>query len=229
MIRSDIDTEPVPAARPTRRSGDTLEIPRQHASARVTPPAVPPSPPQPRARGMRPAGVALLLGAAAVAGVVVGAVGRDAPLLPERPAQAAAAPVTVESVTSVDPSGGSGFQATDGGGWRTQTYRTAEFGNLKEGVGLLVDLGASGEVATVTLEDVSPGVAVELRAGDERAADPSAYRVVDTVDDADQTTVLEAADAGASRYWLVWVTGLAPSGGGFAAEIGDVAVTATAG
>ena len=69
------------------------------------------------------------------------------------------------TITSFDPSGGSGFRR-DGAAWRTQTYVSADFGGLKDGVGLLLDLGASQAVIKVTLDVVDAPIAVELRAGD---------------------------------------------------------------
>lgn len=131
-------------------------------------------------------------------------------------------PVAVEpvSVTSYDPVGGSGFQDEGGGAWSTQTYTTADFGRLKPGVGLLVDLGEAREVGTVTFDSASAGVAVTLVAGD---APPSgAAEGMTPV--AETTTVagtneLSAADAGAHRYWMLWVTTLAQRGDGYGADI----------
>ena len=96
----------------------------------------------------------------------------------------------------------------------------------QQGLGLLLDLGSAREVATVTLEVVGGPIAVELRAGDQRAAAAGGYRVVASADSASGPTTLTPKDAGKHRYWLVWVTRLASQDGGFRAVIRDPAVKA---
>ena len=142
---------------------------------------------------------------------------------------AAVAPVDPVSITSFDPSGGSGFRSTAQGGWKTQTYRTAEFGNLKSGVGLLLDLGEARALSEVAL-DLGPGpVGVELRAGDQQVGQASDYALVGSPVTAAGEVRLPATSAGEHQYWLVWVTRLAPSDGGFAALVDDVTVRASTG
>ena len=142
---------------------------------------------------------------------------------------AAGAAVTVPAtITSFDPSGGSGFRKESGSTWRTQTYQSAEFGNLKDGVGLLLDLGSGREVTTVTLDVVGGPIAVELRAGDERAASAGGYTKVASAGSASGPTTLTTKDAGKHRYWLVWVTSLASQDGGYRAVIREPAVKARA-
>jgi hypothetical protein len=181
----------------------------------------PPGRPARRRRSVVVAGV--LLGAA-VAGVGTGAVLGLREATPGATAGAAddAAAVLPASVASVDPAGGSGFRQ-DGDAWDTQTYRTAEFGNLKSGVGLLLDLGTATEVTSVTLDAATEGLAVELRASDEPAAAVEGA-VADAVEKAGGSVTLSGQGAGAHRYWLVWVTRLAPADGGFAARIGTPVV-----
>jgi hypothetical protein len=163
---------------------------------------------------------------AVVAGGVVVARGRLGTSAPARSGSSAA--VAAEAtITSIDPSGGSGFRKESGSTWRTQTYQSAQFGNLKDGVGLLLDLGSSRQVATVTFEVVGGPVAVELRAGDERAASAAGYQKVATSDSASGSTTLTPKGAGKHRYWLVWVTRLASQDGGYRAVISNPAVTAS--
>jgi hypothetical protein len=59
--------------------------------------------------------------------------------------------------------------------WRTERYRSAAFGGLKPGVGLLVDLGAPTPVSSVELTTL-PGTTVELRAATARGAAAADYR-----------------------------------------------------
>jgi hypothetical protein len=161
---------------------------------------------------------------AAVAGVLVarnhagtGAAGGG------RSGAAVAVPTTI---SSFDPSGGSGFRKEGGNTWRTQTYQSAQFGNLKDGVGLLVDLGSSREVTAVTLQVAGGPLAIELRAGDQRATSASGFQKVAAADSASGATTLTPQNAGKHRYWLIWVTRLASQDGGYRAVIQDVAVKA---
>lgn len=209
---------------------DTLEMP----VARREPRTEPSRTPTPERRGPRAPVAVAVLAAAALAGAAVGlgglsalgslGAGQSAGSSQQEPGAA----LDPASVDSFDPSGGSGFAQGDDGTWRTQTYRTAEFGNLKEGVGLVVDLGTPRDVSAVTLDGATPGLVVELRSGDERSATADGYGAVDSTRTSGEPTVLEAGDAPTSRYWLVWVTTLAPSGDGFAGEIGGLTVSGTA-
>jgi hypothetical protein len=50
-------------------------------------------------------------------------------------------------------------------GWLTDWYRTAKFGGLQSGTGLLLDFGRSGGVGSATVRlGQSPGSELELRA-----------------------------------------------------------------
>ncbi len=137
----------------------------------------------------------------------------------------AARPTPIRAtISSFDPSGGSGFRQDGPRTWRTQTYRSAEFGNLKPGVGLLLDLGAARDVAVVTLTVEGGPVALELRAADQQGGSAADFARVAAAPDASGATTLRAGDATARRYWLVWVTRLAPQDGGYRAVLSDVTV-----
>jgi hypothetical protein len=161
--------------------------------------------------------------------VAAGLPGAAGAAAPENPDPAPAAP-RVEAiraeVSSVDPSGGSGFRRDDGR-WRTQSYTSPSFGNLKDGVGLLLDLGTPRAVTAVRVDADGP-LDLELRAGDRPAKDGEAFARVAAADGADGPTQLDGSKGGEHRYWLVWVTGLAPGDGGYRAVLGDPAVTGPA-
>lgn len=96
--------------------------------------------------------------------------------------------------------------------WTTQTYRTAALGNLKPGVGLVVDLGQPVTVGSVTVQLVGIGTDIELRAG---STDPTTERsmtVVANADDATGTVVLTPRTPTKQRYWLLWLTKLPQTG-----------------
>jgi hypothetical protein len=177
-------------------------------------------------------------------GDVLAAVGLD-DLLPggdEPPASAPSAaapappvpvPLTAGAVTDFDPPPGSGTESTeqvpnavDGDEatvWRTERYRSAAFGGLKGGVGLLVDLGAPTPVSSVELSTL-PGTAVELRAADARGAAAADYRVLTQGTAAGQGLVLAPPAGSTARWVLVWFTALPAVDGGFATQVGELRV-----
>jgi hypothetical protein len=108
--------------------------------------------------------------------------------------------------------------------WSTVTYRgSPAFGNLKDGVGVLYDLGSEQALSGVGVTGTD-GATVEVRVGDQPDGDLGSYEVV-----ADGTlggtTDLAFDEPVTSRYVLLWVTGLAPSDGGFSAEVAEVTLT----
>ena len=192
-----------------------------------------------------PALVVLLLGAAALAlGYSIGELPRppgaisplEAPAsaVPDVP-EASGAAARVAAVSAFDPAPGDGQErnqtvplATDGDpstAWETVKYRSAEFGRLKDGVGLLFDLGSPVQVRAVEVAFTQPGIAVELRASNARGAAVADYRLVASKDKADERETLRpAASAPAARYWVVWITRLVEAEGGrFHAGIAEVA------
>ena len=73
--------------------------------------------------------------------------------------------------------------------WSTQWYTTAQFGMLKHGTGLLLDLGDSVTITSVVIDLTKyRGASLELRAGNGTA--PQDLRVVATADNAGGTVRL---------------------------------------
>jgi serine/threonine protein kinase len=149
-------------------------------------------------------------------------------------------PVHIAAVSSFDPveDGGSGDEnpdevplATDGDpstAWTTLTYDSAFLGNLKPGVGLLVDLG---EVRTVTSVDVTllgSGTDVELRAVPEAQTSPPQVagdlRVVASSTDAGEQVTLTPQSPVSTRFLLVYLTKLPPDGKGYKGGIAELKV-----
>jgi hypothetical protein len=98
-------------------------------------------------------------------------------------------------------------------GWVSQWYATPSFGDLKQGTGLLLDLGRTVTVTTVTLTLGSPpGTSLELRLG--TAPDLSALPVVATATAARDQLSLPLAGAARARYVLLWFTRLPPDDAG---------------
>lgn len=147
----------------------------------------------------------------------------------------AGAPIAIASGQVFDPFGDGependqdvpqAFDGDEATAWSTLTYRgSPAFGNLKDGVGLLLDLGSAQAVSAVTLTSNSPGATVEIRTADEPATTLDGFTVA-----ADGT-----ADGGSlafdepvtTQYVLVWITGLVDSENGFSADLSEVTVQA---
>lgn len=110
--------------------------------------------------------------------------------------------------------------------WSTYEYRgSPAFGNLKDGVGLLLDLGSAQDLAAVTLTTSAPGATVEIRTGDSADAGLDGFTPVADAE-LGQETELAFDEPVSARYVLVWITGLVPSEGGFSAGIAEVGVQA---
>ncbi|HEX8001552.1 MAG TPA: protein kinase family protein [Mycobacteriales bacterium] len=111
--------------------------------------------------------------------------------------------------------------ATDA--WHTTTYyNSPAFGNLKSGVGLLVDFGQPVSVDRLVLAFADPGESVELRAADALGPDATAFPVVATANDVKVPVELKPRAGTTARYWLIWVTKLVPTGDGkFGAAIAE--------
>jgi hypothetical protein len=128
--------------------------------------------------------------------------------------------IQVASVQALDPEpegdgdehGDEAPLAIDGDGstsWPTEGYRTSDLGGLKEGVGLVLDLGKPTEVSEVTLETSLPGWTFELRPSEDGSS------LDDPIPDSDGETTFEAADGEAielesvqTRYLTVWIRDL---------------------
>jgi serine/threonine protein kinase len=111
--------------------------------------------------------------------------------------------------------------------WQTDFYLSPEFGNLKPGVGVILDLGKVQQVgkATVTfLGDTS----VELRAASADAgSEPTSFDAYSKVASGSGTNVVLMPDKSLkTRYLLVWLTKLpSDSAGQWRGRVADVKVT----
>jgi eukaryotic-like serine/threonine-protein kinase len=98
--------------------------------------------------------------------------------------------------------------------WQSQWYATPQFGNLKRGTGLLLDLGRTATVTSVRIDLASYGGAnLQLRTGDSDGA-LSSLRVAAVADDVGGTVRLHLQAPERARYVLIWFTLLPPNGAG---------------
>lgn len=110
--------------------------------------------------------------------------------------------------------------------WSTLEYRgSPNFGNLKDGVGLLLDLGKSQPLSAVTIDSTAPGAKVEIRTADRPADKLDGFKPAADAT-LDKSTDLTFDKPVTARFVLVWITGLVPSENGFSADIAEVAVHA---
>jgi putative peptidoglycan lipid II flippase len=109
-------------------------------------------------------------------------------------------------------------------GWSTALYKKRpDFGGLKDGVGLLIDLGRPTAVRQVAVAFLRPGADVEVRVADTRSERAEDYRVVASAHGVgDVATLTPTAGPVTARFWLVWLTRLPRDGGGYRTSIGEI-------
>jgi hypothetical protein len=126
------------------------------------------------------------------------------------------------TATSFDPQG-NGIEDPGGVGlavdddpstaWTTDGYRgSPHFGGLKNGVGLLVDLGKPKQVDTARLLLSAAGADIELRAGATPPSTPDELPIVASRHASPTSLTLQLHHPVRARYWLVWITSLPRTG-----------------
>jgi hypothetical protein len=108
--------------------------------------------------------------------------------------------------------------------WRSQWYATADFGRLKNGTGLLLDMGRRVTISSVRIY-LGPyrGANLQLRAGDTATID--GLKTVARASDAGGAVGLRLREPARARYLLIWFTLLPPNGAGqFQASVYRVVV-----
>jgi len=147
---------------------------------------------------------------------------------------AAAASARLKAMAAYDPAPGDGQEmnaqipaATDGNPstyWQTERYTTAAFGNLKHGVGLVLDAGKSIRLGSLTIKTPTPGFSAEIEAGSSSSGPFDVVSSDRTV--ADGTSFTLNVPTG-RRYYVIWITNLVKTDTGdpskpFAARISEV-------
>jgi cytoskeletal protein RodZ len=108
--------------------------------------------------------------------------------------------------------------------WTTDWYTTAQFGNLKSGTGLLVDLGRTVTASAVTVHlGSTSGANLQVRTGTSQGS----LSTTATASGASGTVTLHLSSPRPVRYVVIWFTSLPPDASGtYQASISDVTVTA---
>jgi cytoskeletal protein RodZ len=153
-------------------------------------------------------------------------------------AKAAAQHVTTLSVASVAAYGPTGLGDGDNPGnasdaiarhastpWTSQWYVTPEFGMLKHGTGLLLNLGGKVTVSSVRLElPQFQGTDLQIRVGNGTSLQD--LRVAAKATNVTGLVKLTLRQPTAARYLLIWITQLPPDGAGhYQASVSNVVVT----
>ena len=148
---------------------------------------------------------------------------------PSAPAPAPAL-LPVAAVSALDPQGGGESSETaprtvDGDpatAWDSQRYNSAAFGGLKDGTGLLLDLGVEADVTRVEVAAGGEGGSMSLLTAPGPALDGS-VPVATAAAGGAQT--LTPAQPVRSRYLVLWFTQLPTTDGVFRARVAEIAVT----
>lgn len=136
-------------------------------------------------------------------------------------------PPKIESVESLDPEGdGSEHDSeTDNvipkteGSWNTDRYNSANFGNLKSGLGLLFEFEDTTTISKMKVASANSGGKFEIRDGD----DPENAEVIgEGVFDADGAVTVEFDEEVETDKLILWITELPQTDGGFRATISSV-------
>ncbi|HZD86399.1 MAG TPA: protein kinase [Gaiellaceae bacterium] len=172
---------------------------------------------------------ALAVAAAAFAGVVLlgGSGHRNAGTGNGPPAAGGA--VALRGVGDYDPQGDGGElsdtapRATDGSAatyWATEHYATQDWGNLKDGLGLVLDAGSTVELArlTVTTTPAGSGFVARVEVG---ASEQGPFAVDSSTKTVGARTTF-TLHGKSGRYWVVWLTRLGPQR---TAQISEVTAT----
>lgn len=121
-------------------------------------------------------------------------------------------------------------------GWRSDRYESAAFGNLKPGLGILINLGEPRNVSAVQVELATGGVTTDLRVGDQDpgangAGDDQIYQTYQPLGDpvsSGTTIVFSAFEPDQTyQYLMVWFSELGPDpedGSKFGVEVQQITV-----
>ncbi|MFF5968363.1 protein kinase family protein [Streptomyces collinus] len=145
-------------------------------------------------------------------------------------------PIAIKGAQAFDPLGNDGSENPDeidrlydnvpGTYWETSFYASADFGRLKSGVGVILDLGKIQDVGKVTVS-FRGDTSVELRAASGAATQPQSLDGYTKVAQGSGTTVaLRPNESLKCRYLLVWLTKLPlTEEGNYRGRVVDIKVT----
>ncbi|MFJ7894411.1 protein kinase family protein [Streptomyces anthocyanicus] len=151
------------------------------------------------------------------------------------PKEPVSRPISIAGAHDYDPFGSDGSEYPENVGkaydgdpgtyWQTSHYASADFGRLKPGVGIVVDLGKVQQVGKVALT-FGGDTSVELRSAGATDSEPQSFESYQKIAGGNGTTVdLKPDKAVKTRYLLVWLTKLPVTDGQFRGRVADIKVT----
>jgi putative peptidoglycan lipid II flippase len=192
--------------------------------------------------------LAVLLAGAVLLAYMVGQKGAQSPAdesgtssTPGSSAPATLQPMPIEDAQDFDPPPGSGDENPElvplaidddiATAWQTLRYdNDPRLGGIKDGVGLILDLGQSRPIGEVTVTLQGEGTNLELRAAPESAATPPTasaedYQLLDEALGAGTSVTFDVDRQVRTRYLLLWLTKLPPeTTSTFRGRVADVEV-----
>jgi hypothetical protein len=148
-------------------------------------------------------------------------------------------PLAIAGVSDLDPPpSGNGEEnaelaglAIDGDpstAWQTMTYYgNPKFGLLKDGVGLVVDLGSVQQVSSVQVTVQGSPTNLEILAAPEGSSSPQGVdnlQRVATANGVGGRTDLKLDQPVNTQYLVVWLTSLPPGEGGYRGRVAEIVV-----
>ncbi|MCL2467188.1 MAG: hypothetical protein FWF21_07975 [Micrococcales bacterium] len=136
----------------------------------------------------------------------------------------------IASVTTYDPSGGHEHEEAVGRlwdgdpttSWSTFTYTQPNFGQLKDGVAIIVTLKQPSTVSSVTIRTPQTGGMVEVRATNPN--DKAGGKVLASGPVSSPTTTFTLKSPQTMDSFVVWLADLPRSSGGYVLEISELEV-----
>ena len=159
----------------------------------------------------------------------------QSPSSPSTQAAQVLKPIGAQGVSEPSTKAALAIDGSPATAWSTQYYLgNPKFGGLKDGSGLLVDMGKTVKLSSVTVTFGStPGADVSIKLGNDASADPGSVSSFTTVAQQDGvpggTTTFNVHSSASGRYLLIWFTKLPPKAdggpsGSFGASIFNIIV-----
>jgi hypothetical protein len=152
--------------------------------------------------------------------------------LPEATPSPATAPPAISGIRPIDPQGDGeenddraprAIDSDESTAWTSARYKSAQFGNLKQGLGLVLELEQSATITEVVVDVAGSGGTAELRQTTQQD-DVEGTTVIATGQiENDQVVLRPAAPVVADRL-LVWFTRLPNDAGQFRLEVSEVSL-----
>lgn len=163
------------------------------------------------------------------AGLAVGAVGlpdisgSNYPLSSDPTSDKDGDPLRPAAVSILDPQGDgtelvgaqNAIDRNKSTAWKPDSYRRPNFGGLKTGMGVVVDLGKPTRVEKVTVSLSTPGTSLELRGAATKGESIDSYQPLGgPMSNAPTEVTFELDRPENYRYLVVWITEMPRSGSG---------------